>query len=76
MEIGDRFVLRNNFYAGTKMAARDDFMREYAIVKYGLPEVLPEVPPGSARTTPSKQVAPLKIEMKPEQSVRPPPVSR
>jgi carboxylesterase type B len=35
MEIDDKFVLRNNFYAGTKMAARDDFMREYAISKYG-----------------------------------------
>jgi carboxylesterase type B len=35
LEIGDKVVLRNNFYAGTKMAARDDFMREYAITQYG-----------------------------------------
>ena len=52
MEIADRPVLRSSFYGGTKMAARDDFMREHAIVKYGFQKYFNEVPPGSAKTAP------------------------
>jgi para-nitrobenzyl esterase len=52
MEIGDKFVLRNNFYAGTKMAARDDFMREYAITRYGFQKYFEEVSAASAATKP------------------------
>ena len=52
MEIADRPVLRSRFYGGTSMAARDDLMREHAIVKYGLQKYFDEVPPGSAKTAP------------------------
>jgi para-nitrobenzyl esterase len=36
MELGDTFRLRTNFYGGTKLAARDSFMREYILTRYGL----------------------------------------
>jgi hypothetical protein len=45
LEIGEIPVLRSDFYGGTRLAARDDFMREHAIVKLGLQKHLAEVPP-------------------------------
>jgi para-nitrobenzyl esterase len=50
MEIGDRFLLRSSFYGGTSMAARDDFMREYAITTYGFQKYFDGIPAGSATT--------------------------
>ncbi len=52
MEIGEKPVLRSRFYGGTRLAARDDFMREHAIVRYGLQKHFREVPPGDSRTKP------------------------
>lgn len=46
LEIGDQFVLRTGFYAGTKQAARDDFMRDYAIGNLGLQKFFGAPKPG------------------------------
>ena len=40
MELGDTFQLRANFYQGTKLAARDDLMREQIITVNGLQDYL------------------------------------
>jgi len=50
LEIGDTIVLRSNFYGGTKMAGRDDFMREYAIRKYGFQEYFKDMTVQTAAT--------------------------
>jgi para-nitrobenzyl esterase len=53
MEIGaDRCLVRSSFYGGTKMAARDDFMREFAMVKHGFQRYFDELPPGRADARP------------------------
>ncbi|MDR3168139.1 MAG: carboxylesterase family protein [Treponema sp.] len=43
MDLGDNFRLRTNFYGGTKLAARDGFMREYIITRYNLGRFYSEV---------------------------------
>lgn len=40
MEMGDTFALRENFYAGTKLAARDELMREQIVTVNGLQDFL------------------------------------
>ncbi len=40
MELGDTFAPRTNLYAGTKLAARDDLMREQIITVNGLQDFL------------------------------------
>jgi carboxylesterase type B len=52
MKIADGFVLRRNFYGGTKMTARDDFMREHAITRYGFQKYFKEMPAVGAATKP------------------------
>jgi para-nitrobenzyl esterase len=52
MHIADGFVLRTSFYGGTKMTARDDFMREYAITKGGFHRYFETLPGGRAATQP------------------------
>ncbi len=53
MEMEEKLILRSRFYGGTTLAARDDFMREHAIVRMRLLQgYFRAVPPGSARTKP------------------------
>jgi para-nitrobenzyl esterase len=52
MRIADDFVLRSDFYGGTKMAARDDLMREYAVTRYGFQKYFKEMPAVGAATKP------------------------
>jgi hypothetical protein len=56
-EIGERPVLRSGFCGGTRLTARDDSMREHAIVKHGVQKHFAEVPPRGPGARPSESVA-------------------